>query len=59
MDNTTIGLIVTSVLLFISEILPYLPVQAKGVVQGLEVATVQTLNSFRIPATLPQDQSKV
>ena len=56
MDNTTIGLIVTSVLLFISELLPYLPTPAKGVIQSLEIATVQTLNSFKIPATLPESK---
>jgi hypothetical protein len=59
MDNTTLGLIITSILLFISELLPYLPIAAKGVVQGLEVATVKTLNSFKIPAKLPEDSSVV
>lgn len=59
MDNSTIGLIITSVLLFISELLPYLPIKAKGVVQSLEIATVDTLNSFKIPAKLPEDNSKV
>lgn len=59
MDNSTIGLIVTSVLLFISELLPYLPLKAKGVVQSLEIATVDTLNSFKIPFETPIDLPKV
>jgi hypothetical protein len=58
-SSLTLGLICTSILLFISEILPYLPTKAKGIVKGLEIATVKTLNSFHIPATLPEDISKV
>jgi lipoate-protein ligase B len=59
MDNSTIGLIVTSVLLFVSELLPYLPSRSKGIVQSLEHATVDTLNSFNIPAKLPTGASVV
>ena len=47
MDNTTIGLIVSSCLLFISEILPYLPVQAKGIVQAAENVAVEAFNSYK------------
>ena len=56
MDNTTIGLIVTSVLLFISELLPYLPLKAKGVVQSLEQGTVDILNTLKVPVTMPPEK---
>lgn len=60
MDNTTIGLIVTSILLIISEILPYIPSsKAKGVVQSMEVATVNVLEQFKIPVSMPKDGSVI
>jgi hypothetical protein len=52
-SSLTLGLICTSLLLFISEILPYLPVKAKGVVQGIEIATTNTLKTLTSPTVQP------
>lgn len=40
MDDASIALIISSCLLFVSELLPFLPVRPKGIIQGaLTIAT--------------------
>lgn len=45
MDAQTIGLIITFTLLYISEIMPFIPIEAQGILQGF----ISVIASIKAP----------